>query len=243
MRAYLWVRATLDWESPAVHERITPGFEPKVRLWDETFNLPYTAFRAELRRIAQLNLSRVRGASVTEDWDAIPDGALVLPVDDDDWFAPGVVEAIGRVADPDAVAYRWQSTFLERPISLGHALSIQRRRMLPGLRPHFFCTTNNYALPKASGARKLAERHELASEAFVDAPGVVHVPGSLSVMNRTLASQTSLGWVSRRLTRRDLLRRYRSYRSLYAAPPERLPEWSHEYVDLVARLMRRLERR
>ena len=239
--AFIWIRATLDWDAPGARERISPRFRPKAELWDETFNVSYTEFRAELRRIAQLSFSRVAGATVTEDWDAIPEGALVLPVDDDDWFAPEVVEVLDGLRRPDAACYRWPSTFLERPHSLGHRLYLQRRRLFPWLRPLYFCTTNNYALPKWPGSRELAERHVAASEEFDGSAAVVAVPGRLSVMNRTLASQTSLGRFHRELTRGRLLRRYREYSSLYEGSHPSLPAWSHEYVDRVALLMRRLE--
>jgi hypothetical protein len=81
---------------------------PKLAAWDATFTVPYRAFRSELRRIAHLNLSSVEGATCAA-WDAIPDGALVAPVDDDDWFAPDLVTVLGARHDPEAVAYRWPS--------------------------------------------------------------------------------------------------------------------------------------
>jgi hypothetical protein len=56
-------------------------------MWNQTFDLPYHVFRQRVRRIAELNLQRVENA-VRARWDEIPDGALVAPVDDDDWFAP-----------------------------------------------------------------------------------------------------------------------------------------------------------
>lgn len=241
--AFIWIRATLDWGEPGVRERIAPGFLPRVDLWDATFNLPYVDFRAELRRIAQLNLARVAGARVTTDWDAIPDGALVLPTDDDDWFAPDIVTTLEHAQRPGAVGYRWPSTFLERPNSLGHRLYLQRRRLFPWLAPRFFCTTNNYALPKTDEAYQRASSHVAASRAFDGNTEVVAVSGKLSVMNRSLASQTSLGWRSRTFSAGKLRRRYREYSTLYDETSTGLPAWSHEYVEQVGAVMRQLRLR
>ena len=77
---------------------------PEGAGWNDTFNISYQRFRHRVEQIAQLNHSRVEGAVVSE-WDEIPDGALVMPVDDDDWFVPGAAQALEAELDPEAIGY------------------------------------------------------------------------------------------------------------------------------------------
>src|SRR5262249_10505011 len=150
----------------------------------------------EVRRIAESNLARVENAAVLP-WDEIPDGALVAPVDDDDWFAPDLARALERAYDAQTLGYFWTSSFLEVPIDLGHRLGLLRRTLFPSTPPRWICTTNNYAVVKHRDAKPLLEKHTVASAHFagVDAGRVRRLDGRLSVMNRTLASQTSLGFL------------------------------------------------
>ena len=90
-------------------------------------NVPFHVFRRRVREIAQLNHARVEGA-VCADWEEIPNGALVLPVDDDDWFAPDAVRVLERGFDPGTTGYYWTSSWVERPINLRHSLRVTSRR-------------------------------------------------------------------------------------------------------------------
>jgi len=234
---YIWIRATLDWDDPAVVDRVDAAFRPKLETWNRTFTLSYQQFRSRLRRIAADNLSHVEGVTTTRDWDAIPDGAVVLPVDDDDWFAPDVARALCESHDAAAVAYRWPSTFLEVPTTIGHHVHLARRAVAPWTPPKQFCTTNNYALVKEPAVRALAENHMRAGEALRDAPGVRQLPGRLSVMNRSLASQTTIGHLRPAVTRGHLLRKHRRYARLYGRAQEGMPAWSRPYVRMMRDLM------
>ena len=239
---FIWVRATIDWEDPdRCREQLDPAFRAKAESWNGTLSIPYCAFRAELRRIARLNLDRVRGADVVSEWDAIPEGAIVLPVDDDDWFAPAAAEVIGVHLFEGIVAWRWPTRFLEVPISKGHALYLLRRKVVPFMPEHYFCSTNNYAVVKRPGAQRLAASHEQAHEALVGAPGVKRLDRRLSLVNRSLASQTTIGMRSDTVTRQHLLEKYRLYRSLYRTAPRSMPGWALPYVELMDELMERLE--
>jgi len=101
----IWVRTAIDWaDEAALPARLEPAFPPKLELWNETFSIPYHRFRHEVCEIARLNLSRVAGATVRP-WEEIPDGAIVLPVDDD-WFAPDIVERLTPRLDTAAIAKR-----------------------------------------------------------------------------------------------------------------------------------------
>jgi hypothetical protein len=241
----IWVRKTVPWDDEeAFLAQVPEGFRRKVDVWNETFTTPYHVFRSEVRRIADVNHAAVRGA-VSLHWEEIPDGELVLPVDDDDWFAPDIGEALARHRDPDAAAYRWSSSFLEVPIGLGHELYVLRHRLFPGARPRWSCTTNNYALVKQDGVRELAVSHMRAS-AWVDGspPGqVAWIPARLSLQNRTLASQTSLAYMRPDITRSQILRKLRRYRRLYRRWRSAELTWARPYVEMMAALTDRLEPR
>ncbi len=239
----IWVRKSVNWDDEEAFLAQAPeAFRPKIDVWNETFTMPFHVFRAEVRRIAARNHSAVRGAACLH-WDEIPDGALVLPVDDDDWFAPDIGETLLRHQDPEAAAYRWPSSFLEVPIGLGHELYVLRRRLFPGAQPRWSCTTNNYALVKRDGMRELAESHMRAS-AWVDGSAggaVAWIPARLSLQNRTLASQTSLAYGRPAVTRSQLLRKHRRYRRLYRRWDAPELAWARPYVEMIGALTERLE--
>jgi hypothetical protein len=240
---YIWVRATVDWAS---EELVRPKFRPRVELWNDTFNLPFHVFRARVREIARLNHSRVEGA-ICAGWDEIPDGSLVLPVDDDDWFAPDIVRVLRAEFDPRAVGYYWISSWVEVPTTLGHRLYLIQRRLLPWTPPKWIFTTNNYAMVKAGDVRWLLERHTQASRWFegkIEGPPrgtMKRIDRRLSVANRTLGSQTSLRFNHPSMSRSELIRKYRRYRRLYERRTPRELDWCRPYKRMMAALMAELE--
>lgn len=240
---YIWVRETTDWEDErAFRAQLDPRFEPKVEAWNRTFNIPFHVWRGEVKRIAQLNLSRVEN-SARLGWDEIPEGALVAPLDDDDWFAPDLGKVLEREYDPGASGYHWINGFVQVPTYFGHRIHLIRRRLL-GAPAKLTCTTNNYALVKGPGVKDLLSRHVQAGEWFdaQEAGAVRKIERRLSVMNRTLASQTQMGGGRRPyVTRSELIRKFQSYRRLYERP--RLPDelaWCRPYVKMMAELVDRL---
>jgi hypothetical protein len=240
---YIWVRRTVDWqEEEAVHAQLDPRFAPKVALWNETFNLPFHEFRHRVREIAQLNLARVAGAAQAS-WDDIPDGALVVPIDDDDWLAPDIGDALERELEDQAVCYRWRASWIEIPTTRGHRLYLTRRRLLPWTRERWVCSSNNYACIKNGETEALLASHVRASRWVEGAPAgaVKRIDRRLSLINRTLASQTALLHPNPSLSRRELLRRFRRYRTLYDHVPKG-PElaWCRPYLELMSDLMSRL---
>lgn len=239
---YIWVRATADWgDENAFLAQLDPAFKPKVDVWNDTFDLPFHRFRRQVRRVAELNLSRVENA-VVAGWDEIPSGALVLPVDDDDWFAPDVARVLEEGLDPHASGYFWIGSVMEVPINFGHRLALIRRAIFPSTLPRWICATNNYAMVKRPDTRALLEKHPLASEWF-GGPGkeeVRWIDKRLSLANRTLGSKTSLAFGRPTIRRTELIRKFRRYRALYSAPPAPELDWCRPYLTMMADLMGRL---
>jgi hypothetical protein len=235
----------VDWqdEAAALDQLSDPWLIPKIPLWNSTFNITYQRFRRRVAEIAELNHSGVVGARRGE-WDEIPDGALVLPVDDDDWFAPGAADLLRAEADPAATGYLWPSRWLEIPIDIRHRLYLLRRRLFPSTAPKWICATNNYAVVKGPGARPLLASHLAASRWFErqlesGSGAVKRIDAELSVANRTLASQTTLSQRRLRIRRSELIRKFRRYGRLYDRPLAEL-DWCRPYLKLMSELMAEL---
>jgi hypothetical protein len=249
---YIWIRRTVDWaDDEAALDQITdPWLKPKIQLWNGTFNISYQRFRHRIAQIAELNHSKVAGA-MRADWDEIPDGALVLPVDDDDWVAPGAAGVLEQELDPRMVGYLWPSRWIEVPVNLGHRLHLIRRGLLPRTPPKWICAANNYAMVKSPETKPLLASHVRASrwvEPRVRAGDgtIKEVAAELSLANRTLASLTSLRGPepARRqptMSRSRLMRKYRTYRRLYDDPPSGGLAWCRPYVQMMSDLMAELE--
>jgi hypothetical protein len=244
---HIWIRRTVDWddEEAAMAQLTDPWLIPKVPLWNATFNLSYQQFRSRVAQIARLNHSRVEGAAVSE-WDEIPDGAIVLPVDDDDWFAPRAARMLETEIDPEVVGYHWPSRWIELPIDLGHRLYLLRRRLFPRTPPKWLCSTNNYAMVKSAEAKEPLGNHIEASRWFEplaergDAR-VKRIDRQLGVANRTLASQTTLSQRKHVISRAELLRKYRRHLKLYDRPLPPDLDWCRPYVAKMAELMSELK--
>jgi hypothetical protein len=205
-----------------------------VELWNATFGLPYHEFRLELTRIAQLNRSRIAGISCVPR-DELPAGAIVVPTDDDDWFAPGLASTLRAAVDGRYAGYYWPSRFIEVPISPAHRLGLARRAMFPRTPPKWLCTTNNYAVAINAAMAPLVDNHMRASDWFVAHPAAVRrLDACLSVMNRTLASQTSLANIG---SQARLVAKFRRYRRIYRRPLPTQLAWCEPYVAMMRDLM------
>jgi hypothetical protein len=236
---YIWVRSEVDWgDGERFLAQVYPHFRPKVEAWNRTFDLPYHVFRQRVKRIAELNLDRVEDA-VRAPWNEIPDGALVAPVDDDDWFAPDLGTRLERELRDGALGCYWTSSFVEVPIGLPHRLGLLRRRVFPDTPPRYTCTTNNYALVKRPDTKVYLRRHVRAGR-WIEGEvtdRVDRIDARLSLMNRTLASQTSLGAKGPMISRGRLVRKLREYQRLYRDLD--LPElpWCRPYLAMMGDLM------
>jgi hypothetical protein len=214
---HLCVRKTAEWgDESAFRAQLNASFAPKVEAWNATFPLQYHLFREELKAIARANLEQVAGAVLCS-WEEVPEGALVAPVDDDDWFAPQLVEVIQAAAGPDLVGLHWQQAVLEVPINGCYRLRLLQRRMIPGLKPRWLCATNSYVIRKGDVDPRCFSSHVAASRWFAkQPPGRIRVlPQRLSLHNRSLASITSLNYGRPIISPQQLRRRARSYNRLY----------------------------
>lgn len=238
---YIVVRQTTEWGNEAVvRAQLPERIRHAVGLWNATFTLPYHVFRQELTRIAQINRSRIAGALCVARAE-VPAGATVVPTDDDDWFVPELATTLERAIDGAHLGYYWPSEFLEIPTTLGHQLGLIRRAIFPGTPPKWRCTTNNYAITMSPAAAPLIDSHVGASHWFGANPGAVRrLEDHLSVMNRTLASQTILVHVRSQV---DLLRRFRRYNRVYRRPLGPQLTWCEPYVAMLRDLMDGLRRR
>jgi hypothetical protein len=235
---YVVVRRTTDWDDETTFRaQIPAGFAPAVELWDATFAMPYRLFRRELKRIAQLSVSRVAGVLCVAR-DEIPEAVVVVPTDDDDWLSPRLAEVLAARVDRRHVGYHWPSRFLEVPINVRHRLGRVRRAIFPRTRPQWLCTTNNYAVTMRPDVAALIDSHIEASRWFVAHPDAVQALGEhLSVMNRTLASRTSFRTAR---SQRALLRKFRRYQRLYRKPLAPELAWCKPYVAMMGDLMDQL---
>ena len=241
---YIWIRATCDWnDEQAFLDQLDPDFEPLLELWNETFDMPYHRFRARVCEIARANLAEVRGATVAE-WEDIPDGALVMPTDDDDWFAPHAAESLERAHRPGVQVYFWDATFAETPMSFGHRVYLMRRVLVPWWSPRWTCSTNTYAMPKGEATHEPLVDHVGASTR-VDgaAPGeVVKLPDRLSLINRSIASITQLrsGHRKRPSTPAEMVRKRERYLRRYRRIDLSKTPWAEPYIAQMAELTEEL---
>lgn len=267
---YIYIRRTIDWEDEqGFWAQIRPEVKSRVELWNRTFTVPYCQFRYHLKQIAQLSISKIQN-SVCASWEDIPDGALVIPVDDDDWFSPELGTLLEQNLTPGVAGYYWPSDFIEIATSIGHKFWLIRCKLYAA--PIWICTTNNYAVIKTPEAKPLADNHIRASEWFWENESSIRkISDHLSIMNRTLASQTSLTFQRpsiRRLalvrklsnkktmtfkdlcnpweapaSRSKLVRKFWKYKKLYAKPLAPELNWAQPYVQMMVDIMDELELR
>jgi hypothetical protein len=240
------VRQTLDWTSKAaVDAGLIEVFRPMVEMWDASFNVPYHEFRQRLKVIAQLSLSRVEGVQQAS-LERAPPGALLVPVDDDDWFSPDLAQRLRQVFDPSIPCYYWSRHILEPDRSKRRWKGLLKE-LLTG---RVIFATNNYALRNLPGLVDVRVHHMVARDHF-QATQVRYLPAALSVHNRSLASRTVLAMkrptvlgMTRPIPRDQLVDRFECYRRLYGRTHlSRGLRWAAPYVAMMSELMQSLKLR
>ena len=232
---HICIRRTLDWrDETLVAARILPEFRAKYDAWNAAFDMPYAAFRHRLKQIAGLSLRRVEGA-IQSPLDEVPPGHVIVPVDDDDWFAPDLAVRLERVLDPGAAGYLWRRALIEPPRLLDPL-----RRVARWLgHPEYTCKTNNYAFVNGPDSARLASSHTWAGTYFdAHRTSIREIPATLALQNRSLASITALAFGRPSIRRDELATLLGRYRGLYGAwRPTAESVWAKPYVDLMAELM------
>ncbi|HEY8156322.1 MAG TPA: hypothetical protein VII72_19485 [Myxococcota bacterium] len=237
---HICIRGGLAWhDEAAVAAALLPFLRPKVELWNATFELPYAGFRVRLARIARENLSRVENAKITLP-EALPPGALVVPLDDDDWLSPEIGARLLAEQAGSPQGYHWNRYLLEAP-RRPRRFPWARERRWADTSPHT-CGSNNYAIRNLPELAMGIQSHTRASAFFDANPGrVKRLDAWLSLQNRTLASRSMLGEGDRPLTRDALIEKFRRYRSLYDRT--RLPRelaWAQPSLIAMMELMHEL---
>ena len=257
---YICIRRTADWKDTAGYRaRLIAGFVPHVNAWDATFRTSYREFRAAIADITMDSLRAVRGAVIAP-YDDVPEGAIVMPCDDDDWTAPHAAEVLAEFFAGAHDRAVWTQTVLQVPLDWMHAVKIRAGKVWPRLNPpRWFCSTNNYALRKREGNYNFFMNHSMASKELAADPGLLRIHRRLTLQNRNLASKTSMVGVRYpyyalvngvvRLANlndpaheiresvpprssRHLLRKFEKYRRLYDryVPQDPDLEWATPYV-------------
>lgn len=240
---YICIRRTTEWEDEKIFlSQLSDEFRPKVETWNNTFDMPYHVFRHRIKQIAQQNLSKVAD-SVCATIENVPEGAMVVPIDDDDWLAPHIAGVLEKERENGKIGYYWNKDYLNMPATNFVRLARFILYDLTGRqRNRWTCSTNNYAfINNQSLLSTQCFKHTKAS-AYFDQNGakVKQLPDHLSMMNRTIASQTSMNWRKARISNRRLIKNYYLYRDMYKNTLLPHHEWSKPYLMMMSDLMREL---
>jgi hypothetical protein len=173
--------------------------------------------------------------------DEIPAGDLIVPTDDDDWFAPSLVHEIREALRPGGEGCLWWRQVISASRRRPKRRGLLRRRLgfkkMGGLHS---CATNNYAIVRGPGVEPLVVHHGQACGYFDAHPErMAKIHETLAIQNRTMASHTALKKRQHTIDREQLVASYHAYRTLYEEwplPPELL--WAKPCVESMAELMR-----
>ena len=124
--------------------------------------------------------------------DEVPDDAVVVPIDPNDWLAPELARRIEAARDTACIAWHWRREVLSVPHEDGRkGLSLwrrRRRRSEPDL-----CGGCNYAITNRTAfAAVIASPHSASDYFAANGNFVRELPQTLGIENRSLASRSSL---------------------------------------------------
>lgn len=233
----------MDWNNEKVFlAQLKEKFRPKVETWNNTFDMPYHIFRREIKHIAQLNLSRVENAGLA-DLDEVPQGEIIIPIDDDDWLSPQVANVLTEKIEPEKEGYYWHKDYINRPPTIPIKIF---RFLLPKVAAkrggQWPCSTNNYAFTNNYNLASSVFTHDGAKYYF-DAYGskMKKIDQHLSIMNRTIASQTSMNPGKQNTSKRLLLKYYYLYTKMYERIQLPNHEWCNPYLSMMSDVMHELK--
>src|SRR5262245_31141736 len=115
MSITICIRCSIDWnDEAAVAQQIQEEFRPKMEMWNATFTIPYHRFRQRIKEIAQRNLAQIDGAEIVP-LEETAAGAIVVPIDDDDWFSPDLATILRQADTPEIRGFYWIHNTIELP--------------------------------------------------------------------------------------------------------------------------------
>jgi hypothetical protein len=211
------IRRTLPWEDEdAAMAALEPGLVPKAALWNATVSIRYAPFRSRLKQIALENVSRVANAKLVPLEDA-PPGALVVPMDDDDWLSPDLANRLLAEHDPACDGIVWTRSIFEANRRASWLRWLLRGSESRRDTSRWTCATNNYAVRNHGDIAEVVGDHTRASIWFeARARRIQTIHAHLSVQNRNPASKTALSkWGGRLYTREELIASLERHRALY----------------------------
>jgi len=116
MKVYLWIRRTkkyLDGEIDDCLRRNKKQFVRNVCVWNLFFKMDYFTFRRKLSEISSLTYLPNNFDEIFhyEDWDRLgkSDKALLVPIDEDDWVHPNLVETLKSFTIDGDNLLRWKT--------------------------------------------------------------------------------------------------------------------------------------
>ena len=241
---YICIRKTTQWADEEIFlEQLQEKFKTSVEAWNQTFDMPYHLFRDKIKMIAQSNLAMVNDSVVTT-FENVPDGGLILPIDDDDWLAPNLVSKIQTELEEGVTGYHWIHDRLSVPRPRNTWSRFSRfvaENILGKSSSRYIFQTNNYMFVKGRVPLGAVRFHTRANRYFLknfDRTKYIH--NHLSVWNQTIASKISMGWPRRSISSEMLKKNYYLYKELYDTVELPNHPWSVPYVVRMRELMEEL---
>lgn len=266
MQVIIFLRSHVDWPSltmddymrqergaPGVDEPYLTRLEPRLRMWDETFGISWFAYRQHLRDIHCLNMDRVRGVDAVVrsfstlqrmNWTREP--TWVLPIDDDDWYAPRVVEHV-REFDPGKYHYQhWPIVRYMQVLPPAAEPEPVVSHQTP-FANYGFCLTNMYAVSNAGirnvpghDRQMVLTHHGCSVQKVTGNAKPARIPDSPALpLGVTIKSPASITSVLACDTKEDLVAMVNTYHDR-ANQVHRLPAYAHEPAMASLELVREL---
>lgn len=220
MRFFIVCRAFVDWQNltslDTTPNRSIGGrrqnFRRLFNLWNKSFSISYFGTRHRLYCLARKSWEEVNGVDgiFLEGKDAkaeLRTGDVVLPIDDDDWYAPSLVDELKRVIPAecsDVRLFKWNTFRIDWKFKgpLIHRCNRSEKR---------FASTNSYGFrwdQEWGGKKGLITCH--VRTGMVRRGRNIGLDRYLSLNNKTLLSLTkmnTMGMISRSDHYADVLRR------------------------------------
>ncbi len=213
-----------------------------ARLWDRTFRTPYRETRRVMKDIAQTAMAwtkehEVAGAPPSE----IRPGTIYVLTDDDDWFSPGLAEALSGVNVEEYEGVVWGCAVLG-PILKDAVEPVLAQPAAVRFRPlTAACQSNNYGVTTKFFQRPGAGWMEVFSHGHADrkfrAMKIWNIPRYLSIKNTNPASTVFLENGLRRdfsgTRLRELIAQYNARFDAGNPPGEPALQWARAPMEAV----------